>query len=477
MPRRAALAVEVVALVAVLAGGGWLRLRLGHGWAYGGLDTWTYVGAAVELGDTGRYAVRLPAWFHVPARTPPLSYCRPPGYPLFLLAAAHPTLEADGPFVGRVKGVQIWLDLLTCVLIFLLARRLGGRRAAWPALILAAASPLLAIYTAALMAETLATTLTTAVVVLLAFSLEAAPRRAFWLRLAAGALVGLGMLVRPDGLLVAPCLLVPLVVGAQPWRRRLRDAAVALVACGIVFAPWPLRNLARFGELHAYGAICDRNATPMAQTRFLRWFGTWLVEEKDLPKTLWCFFRPSCFPHVEQYPPDAFGSPWERQLVARLFRRYAYFGNTPHLDRDFHHLALYRLVTNQVRTLVTLPARRAYHLWLSPHDEPLRGKKDRSLSALALALRPHLEAIARLQAALALLGLVVVLLPGRWGGRRRLALLLGVALAGRTAFMAYLGMVEGRYLVEVMPLALALGGAAVGWLVGRVRRGGTTPPA
>jgi 4-amino-4-deoxy-L-arabinose transferase-like glycosyltransferase len=330
------------------------------------------------------------------------------------------------------------------------------------------------------MTETLAAATTTGAVLLLALALDprAPPRRTLALNAGAGLLVALGMLTRPEGIVLALALLVPLAAGERSWRRRLRDLGVALAVCAVAFSPWPVRNLLRFREAHPFATQCDKEARPIKHLRFLRWFATWVTSEEQLPKTLWCLYRTNCAPKIQHYPAEAFGSPLERQALERILQAWWLEGNTARVDRMFHHLALYRFVDAPFRTLVKLPAVRAANLWFNSQEQALRAAgRDAPLPAPVSAVRPYLNLIARGQAILALLGLAVLLLHPRWRGRRRYGLLLAVVLGARTAFFAYAGLVEGRYMVEVMPVALALAGVALGGLWRRKRDGATSGDA
>src|SRR5262245_17868251 len=81
--------IEAALCVLLLVAGAALRARVGRGWVFTGADGYAYMGAAAELVEKHRYAIRPPAWHKQPAALP-LGYCRLPGYPLFLAAVAAP---------------------------------------------------------------------------------------------------------------------------------------------------------------------------------------------------------------------------------------------------------------------------------------------------------------------------------------------------------------------------------------------------
>lgn len=198
-----------------------MRGSSSDGWAFAGADSYCYVGAASELYAHHRYAFRLPSWSPHSQANPPLGYCRPPGYSLFLSAVVRQALgkvnRATSPIFARAIFAQQLLDILTCALVFLCARPSGGAWAGWLALLCTVLSPSLALFSASI--QTFATFLTTLTMALLLYVMDASaaalPKKK-WALLAAGLLTALGMLVRPDGVLLLPCLMIPALLRAVP---------------------------------------------------------------------------------------------------------------------------------------------------------------------------------------------------------------------------------------------------------------------
>ncbi|OGG04308.1 hypothetical protein A2Z33_04120 [Candidatus Gottesmanbacteria bacterium RBG_16_52_11] len=81
-----------------------------------------------------------------------------PGYPLFL--AVHQIIFGPAA-LSAVRISQAVLDLITAVLVYVLARRLFGAKAAMPAFTVAALQPLTPSYTGLILTETLTLTLVT----------------------------------------------------------------------------------------------------------------------------------------------------------------------------------------------------------------------------------------------------------------------------------------------------------------------------
>lgn len=161
----------------------------------------------------------------------------------------HPGLLALGDLVGlgTVRQQQLFLGAVgscTPVLTALLGWRVTRNQAvALAAGLIAAVDPLLFGSDGALMSETLFTLLGTAVVVLLVVRRQTpatSSARSAWTVVAAGALFGLAVLTRGDGVLLAPFVGVPLL-----WRR-WREVALVMAVAAAVVMPWIVRNHVRF---------------------------------------------------------------------------------------------------------------------------------------------------------------------------------------------------------------------------------------
>jgi hypothetical protein len=162
---------------------------------------------------------------------------RTPGYPLFLAAI----FAAAGPSVAAVAVAHSLLHGLTGLLVARLGENLfGSARVGAAGALLWAVAPIPSIFCGILLTETLFTP-----AFLLALLLLAKPslRRA---ALAGGAL-GLGILIRPIGLLVWPALF-PAFLPGNGWRRALANFAAFSTVAAAVLAPWLIRNNAVFGK-------------------------------------------------------------------------------------------------------------------------------------------------------------------------------------------------------------------------------------
>jgi 4-amino-4-deoxy-L-arabinose transferase-like glycosyltransferase len=155
--------------------------------------------------------------------------------PLFPLVLALPAwLGIDSYEAQRV--IVCLIGTATIVTAGLLARHVAGARVGLIAAGLAALSPVLVSADSAVMSETLLGLLV-ALCALAAYRLRERPNAARAALL--GVLIALAALTRGEALLLVPLLL--------PWRS-LKLAGVLVAACGVVLAPWTIRNFSAFEE-------------------------------------------------------------------------------------------------------------------------------------------------------------------------------------------------------------------------------------
>jgi 4-amino-4-deoxy-L-arabinose transferase-like glycosyltransferase len=168
---------------------------------------------------------------------------RGPGYP-YLLGGAYAVAD-DSKTVGRLLGAA--LGTLTVLLIYLIAKRIWGRRVGLLAAALAAVFPPFVLLSRELLSETLFIPLELgAVLCVLNFRRSGGDLR--WAA-AAGGLCGLAVLTRNTALALLLC--VPLGVLVARPRLRLRSLLaplVVLVVAALVVAPWSVRNAVQFGR-------------------------------------------------------------------------------------------------------------------------------------------------------------------------------------------------------------------------------------
>jgi len=181
------------------------------------------------------------AFFRLGRQIPTANF--PPLWPLVLAAANEVGLDTER--AHQIVGCG--LGSLTVALTGVIGRRVAGRRVGIVAAAVVALSPMLVAADGSLMAESLyVAVVTTAVLV----AYVARDRRSWPWFVLLGAVLGLSVLARSDGLILAPALVV-----ATVWRapgtapvRQLAWGALALVAVGLVLVPWAVRNDRQMGE-------------------------------------------------------------------------------------------------------------------------------------------------------------------------------------------------------------------------------------
>lgn len=359
--------------------------------------------------------------------------------------------------------MQRVLDLLTCLLCFLLGRRIGGLSTAWLALLLAVGNPWLIVFASSALTESFATFLgmLTLFLVHRAASSETSKQHSLIALCGAAVAVGLSVLTRADGVLLLPCLAMPLLFRSEPLRTRLHSLALSALLAIVVFGPWPLRNLVQFGTPHAFSSLCDTHGRPAPYVGYSHWVRTWITKESQLAP-YYCLLTPECRPSIAQYPKEAFASPAEQRQVAALLQLRDTPNGADAIDQGFRMLALRRIKERPFHNLVTLPAVRVYHLLLYRNDWPLRTVISRISAPLRTLWRPGVSAI--LSGGLGLLagiGLLLLLLRPQSHEQRRFAWLSLLAIGLRTCVLGLAGFVENRYLIELHPLFAILSAQAV----------------
>jgi 4-amino-4-deoxy-L-arabinose transferase-like glycosyltransferase len=196
-----------------------------------------------DAADYDHYAVTLARYGTYPASTlggPTAFY--PPGFPVALAFAYR--LVGVGSAGGRWEAgriAQAILGVVAIALIFLIGRRLWGRRAGLVAAGIAAVYPPLILAGSSLMSEPLYIVLTLAAV-LAALAQRQSPRRLWWAVLA-GVLAAMVVMTRDNGIFFVLPLMF-LVWSERPRRSwySLRAPLALLVATLIALAPWATRN-------------------------------------------------------------------------------------------------------------------------------------------------------------------------------------------------------------------------------------------
>ena len=167
---------------------------------------------------------------------------RPPGYALYLVAV----YETLGRSFLAAQLVQNVLTSLGCVLLVLVATRLASWPIGMTAGVACALSPQLGYVSALVLPDALsALPLLVALLILARAHPDGTAR--WWSSAAAGALVGTGVWLRPNLVLLPPFLSLAILLVSRKRKRGLAHAVALSLAAVLVVIPITIRNYVVFG--------------------------------------------------------------------------------------------------------------------------------------------------------------------------------------------------------------------------------------
>jgi len=224
-----------------------------------------------------------------------------------------------------------------------------------------------------------------------------------------------------------------------------------------VFAPWPLRNLHRFGAPHLLGSSWVTKQGDPLPTGVQTWLLTWATSPQQAAEIAWKVTKSNPIPGFA-VPPEACDSPEERKRLAVLFDQYNAEGLiAPAVDEGFEKIARERRQRDPVRFFLKLPLRRVKELWAVPVPD-----WEMPIQAPSLGLPDQRDRLAPLNVrTLILAGIGLLLAFALPRGRPLVALFLTAAI-GRTIALAFI--VPGgtqRYMFELLPMALVFAALAL----------------
>jgi hypothetical protein len=448
---------EIALVLALLFAGLGVRWAMTAHWCYAGSDSYGYMRLSDELRNHGRLAL---------GPDQPLQWARLPLYPVFLVVKGDAATDmnwkgdpAKGPGWLRISHAQAFVDLLLMALaVWAMTRKLVGARAALAALALAVFSPFTTPFVGAVLTETWAIALSTAAMAPLILWSER-PRRALAI---SGALVGLGMLLRADAILLAAAFPPALYYLCRSWKERIIAGALAAALALAVFSPWPIRNLIRFGQPHAIGARIDRESRPLENVDgYWLWLRSFARNWQATTYVWTCYYEHSaaCQPIVGDLERlRAFDTPEEKSRVSVLLARRGKDGLTPEVDAAFAQLAHERASRSPLFVYLVLPLSRAGNMWVTWMSETLASPYWRPLRPVSDWISNGMFPLTMIQFLL-FAGAAAFLL---WRPRLRwVAAILVTMMTVRTLILGYTAYCMPRYAVEVMPLGWVLLVAAV----------------
>lgn len=427
-----------------------------------------FIGNAARIaGDTLLYGDIAKNWmqygvygFARAGADPAPTLIRLPGYPMFL-ALCFKVFGLDR--YTEVMLVQCFVDLVTCVLLADLARRLFNGRAGLAVLWLSALCPFTANYVAAPLTETLSLAcIAVAFYGLYRWSkIDAGWNR--WLWVTASSLA-YAVLLRPEqGLLAAAILPAMLWIATRGRRLEVSRGIPVVVAAFCVIlplAPWTVRNWRTF---HVFEPLAPRYATDPGEAvprGFQRWFKTWAIDFASTENVYWNWDSDEV--DISKMPERAFDTENQYTRTAALLAAYNKDNNaTGSLDRGFEALAEERIADNPIRYYVALPVARLLNMLLRPRTEMMEvglewWQWDRHPIRTVFA-----AAYAALNFGYIVLGIAGLWLWRRsgWTGERALAWATIAFVLLRCAMLLTLDNSEPRYTLEFFPLLELWAGA------------------
>ncbi len=279
--------------------------------------------------------------------------------------------------------------------------------------------------------------------------------------------IGVGMayavLLRPEQGLLAVAV-VP-VMGWMVWRRGGRFGAVVVAAVLVVvpLVPWTVRNWRTF---HVFQPLAPRSATDPGEyvpVGFQRWYRTWGVDFISTDQVYWHYDSDPIL--VTDLPGRAFDSEAQYRTTAALLEEYNQTTTaTPEFDRRFAALAEERIRAGWWRYHAWLPLARLGNMLLRPRTELLQYPLDWWRQRGSGFWVPVGFGVVNL-------GYLVLAGCGLWRWRDesgvKAAMVLFCLL--RCAMLANLDNSEPRYTLELFPIFIVLGAAALSGVRG-------TPP-
>lgn len=167
---------------------------------------------------------------------------RPPLYP-FLIAGVYRLFGIHN--VAAVRILQVFLDAMTCIFIYMLGKHLANHTVAVLASLAAALYPL-SMYMSAIIYPETSFLFLLCLALWVTVVMAEARRGRIGLAVLAGILFGLMALARPNGALIIPfAALYPLV---RKQKNAVLLAAALLLGCALAILPWTARNYRVFHE-------------------------------------------------------------------------------------------------------------------------------------------------------------------------------------------------------------------------------------
>jgi len=413
---------------------------------------------------------------------------RMPGYPAFLALIYGLTGRTGEAAQFPLMLVQALVDLLGCVVIgaiaFWLVKNASGAsdsRAFRAGVWIAALCPITANYSAVLLTESLATSVSAISIYLLIrlattcseiffpvrrlkASWDKTPE--YWAALF-GLSVGAITYFRPESpifLVSAWFALIWLFAKHGHLARGFKLAFLSCVMLLVSLSPWAIRNAISLHELQFLAPKDTTLPSEFPPRGFMAWERTWLYRMSDCYAVTWKLNEENI--NLAEIPARAFDSESEKSRVAALLEEHnEHQSLSQEEDAAFGEIAHERTARHPLRTYIGVPFQRVLTIWFTPRIELL------PFSGNVFPLAENWEDDREDQ--FVTLGFfflnifyLVLAVAGacklwKWSACVRPALLaIAVYLVLRTLFLTTVEAPEPRYVLVCFPAILALGAIA-----------------
>lgn len=233
-----------------------LFFLLSHPWTYSvedqlniQSDSPLYHRLATNILDSGQFAsdgTGAPSPLQQIERKGALDNLRTPGYPLYISMI----YGLFGRYPWIVFLAQIFLDTISCGVLFLSLQRILGRRTAFFSSVFYAADPFFILHSSLLLSEILFGFFMVLLVFIFVTFFRSEPESPPMLGAAlVGSVVGVSALIRPiSQFLIIPLAVVFLVIQRRRPLSAVKTAGTMVVSFLIVLTPWLIRNHHHFGQ-------------------------------------------------------------------------------------------------------------------------------------------------------------------------------------------------------------------------------------
>ena len=172
-----------------------------------------------------------------------LSVGWPPGYPATLAVL----YKLFGWHLALAKVLNIAFAAVTVALVYLIARRVLDRRVAILGALLLAVFPGQIYFSTLVLAETFFA-MVFVLTLFLALFWTVERDGSWWQVLVLGIVVGFAGLVRSEGILLVPIVVVLWLLTVRPWGRVVRYVPLLLVGLVLILTPWTVRNAVQMDQ-------------------------------------------------------------------------------------------------------------------------------------------------------------------------------------------------------------------------------------